>query len=467
MCWLQRASGNGSDMFSGKGMTDGNVAPGGAVGPRATRPVVLHLISLPLGAASIVVLIEWGIDDDVAAFLGASLAGLLIALNDALETRKPSTASSLAAAYKNPFFTIVHVVIALQIIQNLLGWVVQLTLRSMLSPELAVEAAHRLVLLISIPVMVPLVTLFAHRLGHSLTVLSTAMALLINFGVTWGVGRLLARYVPESAHFAGGEVLSQTSELLISLAIGSAIGLIFAHQAHVLEQDTSPTGEPGHAPMHSVADQGTLLDTVRKAPLYAIGIGLLVAALIIMGKVQSETDRGPVTTVHELLETHIPEDIRGTCTDVLTHDPEAFLATKECSAPDGITVRYSLAHSGTGMREHYEEDMDRADVPPNSGNCSIGIAGEAPWWRIGAFEHTLDQQVSDEGERHQGRMFCSSDEDDDTATIGWMDFRVKIFASATLASDDVRTLYDFWSRDAGPADPESLGGEGGGPTHME
>jgi hypothetical protein len=192
--------------------------------------------------------------------------------------------------------------------------------------------------------------------------------------------------------------------------------------------------------MHSVAGQDTLLDTVRKAPLYAIGVGLLVAALIIMGNVQSETDRGHVTSVHELLEMHIPEDIRGTCTDALTHDPETFLATKECSAPGAITVRYNLAHSGTGMRELYEEEMDDVDVFPNSGDCSIGISGEAPWWRIGAFEHTLDQQESDESERHQGRMLCSNDEDDDTATIGWMDFRVKIFASATLASDDIRTL---------------------------
>jgi hypothetical protein len=337
----------------------------------------------------------------------------------------------------------------------------------MLSDELAVEAAHRLVLLISIPVMVPVVTLLAYRVGHSLTVLSTAMALLINFGVTWGVGQLLALHVPESAHFTSGEVLPQTSELLISLTIGAAIGLVFAHQTHILEQSTSPTGDAAQLPMHSVAAQDTLLDTVRKAPLYALGIGLLIAALIIMGKVQSESGQGHVMTVHELLEMHIPADIQASCTDIENHDPQAFIATKQCSVSGGITVKYNLAHSGTGMREHYEEDMEKANVLPKSGDCSIGSSGERPWWRVGGVEHTLDRPVSEDGQHHQGRMFCSTGEDGDTATIGWMDFRVKIFASATLASDDVGTLYDFWARDAGPADPESLLGEGGAPTHMD
>jgi hypothetical protein len=117
------------------------------------------------------------------------------------------------------------------------------------------------VLLLSIPVMVPVVTLLAHRLGHSLTVLSTAMALLVNFGFTWGVGQLLARYAPQSAHFSGGEVLSQTSGLLIALAIGAGIGLLFAHQAKLLESDVSLTQENQSRCQCTVSRGRTLFST--------------------------------------------------------------------------------------------------------------------------------------------------------------------------------------------------------------
>jgi hypothetical protein len=164
-----------------------------------------------------------------------------------------------------------------------------------------------------------------------------------------------------------------------------------------------------------------------------------------------ETAASAFTPFDEELVRYVPDEIRPSCRHArpLTAD---FDATLSCR-PGGVvdSVRFSHARSGRYLFDFLSQRMAKAGLPaaargPGSGQCSTGD--------IPSISSTVAMGLSGRAEvsppvtlaERLGYVLC--DQTADGARIEWLTQEVGIYAIAR--GKDLRTLYEWWRKDAGP-----------------
>ena len=142
-------------------------------------------------------------------------------------------------------------------------------------------------------------------------------------------------------------------------------------------------------------------------------------------------------SAEQLLLSHVPPAIAGTCTPVDTSDParQAQVACKP-GGPVSDAV-YILFNDNSSMDDAF--DSQQASSPNATGDdCSQGPSQGA--WTIDGVE--------------EGRLYC--DEANSQAFIVWTDDRFSILSVGAATSTDYASLFDWWANEAGPIEGNGI-----------
>ena len=145
------------------------------------------------------------------------------------------------------------------------------------------------------------------------------------------------------------------------------------------------------------------------------------------------TPDGSLTPEQALL-THVPEQIRASCTVEPGRSP--VVLTARCTADDGaLTINYYEYDTAEDMAGEYAELRGGSQIEPNTGRCE-----EPNTWPAES-EYGVGGQIT-------GRRLCT--DQPGTPTIYWTDDRLNILGQAVAESAAVERLIEFWTNESGP-----------------